>query len=116
MDATFHAFLKQRAGSHANVCKSLGARGIGLMESRLEFLAPANDGECLIYRVEGLVWENRSLILMYSASVADRPILKELERRGVFIMDGARMKAADVSGLREAVERSAFGAPHKLRA
>ncbi len=104
MDATLHAFLNQRSGGHASVCAALGARGLGLMESRLTFLAPAGDGDRLTYRIERIAWEAHSFTLTYAASAGGRPLLEGLERRGVFVMDGARMKAADTSRLRDAVE------------
>jgi len=104
MDATFHAFLHIRAGGHASLCKSLGARGIGLMESRLMFRSPANEGERLLYEIDNISWEPRSLTLTYSASAEGRHVLEGMERRGVFVMDGARMKAADLCSLKDSLQ------------
>lgn len=104
MDATFHAFLNARAGGHAVVCAALNARGLGLMEARLSFRAPAGQGDPIEYRIEGIEWANRSFDVAYAAWSGDRMILEGLERRGVFVDRDDRMAAAEVAPLRELLD------------
>lgn len=101
MDACFHAFLHARAGGHVAICRDLGARGLGLMESGLSFRSPATEGAALRYEIDRIDWSGRSFEVHYRAFEGERLILEGSERRGVFIDKDGRMSAGDVTPLRE---------------
>lgn len=101
MDAVFHVFLKARAGGHAQLCQTLGAKGIGLMETSMSFASPATDGDRLTWSLDYITWHDRSFELTYRVETAARKVLEGRERRGVFTVIDGRMRAADVSPLRE---------------
>lgn len=103
MDATFHRLLSERAGGHAQLCRQLEAKGIGLMEARLSFRSPATEGQHLDYRITQIEWGGRSLVVSYEADVAGRRVLDGMERRGVFVMSDGHMSAANVEGLKQAL-------------
>lgn len=101
MDAVFHGFLKARAGGHAQLCQTLGAKGIGLMETSMSFASPATDGDRLTWSLDHITWHDRSFELTYRVETVARKVLEGRERRGVFTVADGRMRAADVNPLRE---------------
>ena len=100
MDAVFHGFLKARAGGHAQLCQTLGAKGIGLMETSMSFASPATDGDRLTWSLDDITWQDRSFALTYRVETAGRKVLEGQERRGLFVMTDGRMRAAGVKALR----------------
>lgn len=105
MDATFHGWLQAVAGGHGALCRQLGARGLGLMDARLSFRAPATEGQRLLYRIEGIDWSARSFAVRYSATEGARLVLEGTEVRGVFADRDGRMTAAEVAPLRALLEK-----------
>ncbi len=101
MDATFHAFLHANAGGHSAICQQLGARGLGLMDTKLSFRSPASEGSVLRYAIQAINWASRSLDVIYTAHQGERLVLEGNERRGVFIVSGGKMKAGGTAPLRE---------------
>ncbi|WP_372604111.1 acyl-CoA thioesterase [Actibacterium sp.] len=101
MDATFHAFLHDRVGGHAKLCRDLGARGLGLMEAKLSFRLPATEGRALEFAIEAIEWSGRSFTVNYRAVQGARVILEGYERRGVFVEKDGRLAAGDVAPVQE---------------
>jgi len=101
MDATYHAFLHAKVGGHVKVCKSLGARGTGLMETKLSFRSPATEGMTIRYAIEEIDWSGRSFQVRYAARAGDRLLLDGYETRGIFIERDGRLTAGDTAPLRD---------------
>jgi 4-hydroxybenzoyl-CoA thioesterase len=100
MDAVFHGFLKTRARGHAQLCQTLGAKGLGLMETSMSFASPTTDGDRLTWSLDHITWQDRSFELSYRVETAARKVLEGRERRGVFVMTDGRMRTADANPLR----------------
>ncbi|CUH82275.1 acyl-CoA thioesterase [Tropicibacter naphthalenivorans] len=100
MDGTFHEYLRAVSSGHSGVCAQLGARGLGLMESKLAFRSPAVDGTVLRYAIEGITWANKSFDITYTAHDGDRLVLEGMERRGIFIEKDGRLRAGETAPLR----------------
>jgi len=99
IDATFHGFLRARSPGHATLCRELGGRGIGLMESGLKFRAPAGEGDRLAISLDAIDWAARSFRVRYIARVGERLILDGFETRGLFVDSDERLRAAPVAPL-----------------
>lgn len=102
MDMTFHA-LMARHGGHAELCRSLGSRGIGLMEATLAFRSPGYEGQTIRYGIERIEWSGRAFDIHYRATEGARLVLEGRERRGVFVARDGRLAAGDVAPLRAAL-------------
>lgn len=100
MDATFHAYLRARAGGHGSLCRELGAQGLGLMEATIGFRSPATDGDRLVFTITGITWSARTFALTYAAHIGDRLVLEGREVRGMFVRTDGRITAADVAPLK----------------
>jgi 4-hydroxybenzoyl-CoA thioesterase len=103
MDGTFHAFLTERAGGHATLCRALGARGLGLMDTQLAFRSPATEGMSLRYEITAIDWSSRSYRVGYRATAGDRVVLDGHELRGVFVERDGRLAAGGTEALRTAL-------------
>ncbi len=103
-DRCFHTYLLHHHAGHAAVCQKLGARGIGLMKVDASFRSPALDGDVLILEMVVADWHERSVRLNYTGRVDGRVVVQGEELRGVFVPDGARIKAAPVAALRAMIE------------
>lgn len=103
-DRCFHTFLLKRAGGHKALCEQLGARGIGLMDATARFVSPALDGDLLQIEMRLDKWEQKRLSIAYTGHVGDRVVVKGQELRGLFLPDGDRLKAGDMTPLRAALE------------
>ena len=104
MDATFHKLPQQQAGGHARLCERFAAMGIGVMEISLKFRSPATERQRILYRIMEIDWGNRSFAIRYEADVDGRLVLEGTETRGIFVIKSGRMAAAEVEGLRQALE------------
>lgn len=100
-DACFHAWLRTVAGGHAHLCRSLSARGIGLMTANARFLAPVEEGVRLRISLDHVDWQDRAVQLEYRASVDGQPVLEGFEVRGVFVERDGKMRAAATRSLRD---------------
>lgn len=101
LDATFHAWLRAGFGGHGALCKELGAVGLGVMKSEIDFRSPATDGGILRLSLTGIDWEPKVFRLQYQAHVGERLVLTGAETRGMFVRTDNRMKAGDMAPLRE---------------
>ena len=59
----------------------------------------------MAYRITRIDWGNRNLPVRFEADVDGRRVLEGSEQRGLFVMSGEHMTAADVAQLRHVVER-----------
>lgn len=101
MDATFHGYLRNAGPGHAALCRDLGARGVGLMETGMRYRAPATDGDLLEITLDSIDWAEKSLRAGFTARVGERLIFEGFETRGLFVADaGGRLRAAPVAPLR----------------
>jgi len=100
MDRTFHAFIAERAGGHASLCRELGARGLGVMSTDIRFHSPAREGDLLDVAIAALEWAPRSFAIAYSARIGDQLVLESTETRGVFVETGGKLRAGEAAALR----------------
>ncbi|OBZ97557.1 hypothetical protein ADU59_00655 (plasmid) [Pararhizobium polonicum] len=100
MDTTFHHFLRG-AGGHAQIARSLGSKGLGVLTSELTFRAPAKDGDLLNFALTGIEWGERSFLLQYSGRSGAVLCCEGSERRAVFVTRDDRMGATATGPLRE---------------
>jgi len=105
-DRAFHALLHERLGGHAALCRSLGARGFGLMDVRMRFRSPAEEGDHLRIAIAGIDWKRRSFDIAYEARCGERLVFTAAETRGVFVMREGRMRAGEVAGLKARLEEA----------
>lgn len=103
MDAVFHGFLHVKAGGHANLCRTLGARGLGLMEAGISFRSPAIDGDTLRYAIQSIDWSMRSFRVSYRVTIENQLVLESHEKRGLFVENDERLSAAEVQPLRDKI-------------
>ncbi len=104
MDATFHRLLQERAGGHARLCRDLDAVGIGLMDVGMNFRMPVREGQRIQLRLTGIDWGSRSLTLRYEAETDGRTVFEGHEKRGIFVMQGGRLTAAEVEPLKVMIQ------------
>tara|TARA_R110002110_G_scaffold211304_1_gene423982 strand:+ start:3456 stop:3770 length:315 start_codon:yes stop_codon:yes gene_type:complete len=104
MDATFHAFLHDKAEGHTKIATTLNARGLGLMDASLNFRSPLSEGSRIEYLIEQIDWSDRYFDVSYRGVCGDRLILEGRERRGLFVEIGGQLKAGKVAPLREILE------------
>ena len=104
-DATFHGWLRAAGHPHEMLCAELGAAGIGLMDTGAGFRSPVRDGDRLRITARVEEWATRFVCVRYDAFVGDRLVVEGFEKRGLFIADGSRLKAGDVSVLRPVLEK-----------
>ena len=100
-DATFQAFLKTRNLDQRILKEKLGTIGTGLMDAGASFRSPASFGDVLTIRVCGIDWTDRTFRVAYEGRIGERLVVEGFELRGVFIMDGDRLKAAPVAPLKD---------------
>ena len=106
MDATFHKLLHAKTGeTHDALCrrlgaKGIGAKGIGLVHAELDFRAPAGNGMTLSCTVTAMTWRDKTVELHYRLACADVLIAEGKEIRALFVMEGARMRAAPLAELK----------------
>jgi acyl-CoA thioesterase FadM len=101
IDRCFHAFMRERLGGHAGLCRDLGAQGLGLMEARMAFRSPAREGDKLVLEIAAIDWAAKSFTLTYRAHVGPRLVFEASETRGVFLRrENGRLGAGEVAGLK----------------
>lgn len=102
-DQCFHNFLRQRAGSHADLCKRLDAQGLGLMDAKAKFLSPATDGDVMTLELRFVEWGEKSFTLDYHGRIGDRTVVRGTELRGMFVQRDGRMRAGEMAPLQAAL-------------
>ena len=103
MDAAFHNGLRP-FGGHVEVCKQLGAIGLGLMNATASFRAPMRDGDLVELRPVISAWGTRSVTVDYEGFVGDVRTFNGAEVRGIFRPAGGRIEAGDIGELRQIFE------------
>ena len=103
-DATFHGWLRAAGHPHEALCERLGARGIGLMDTGAGFRSPVRDGDHLAIVAEVAEWAPRFIRIDYKVMAGERLAVEGFEKRGLFMPDGDRLRAGDVSVLRPVLE------------
>ncbi|MEM8729275.1 MAG: acyl-CoA thioesterase [Pseudomonadota bacterium] len=104
LDATFHGFLADKAGGHGTLCKTLGAKGIGLVSAQSDFHVPVTDGDDLSIALSEIDWDRRRFTLRYEGQVRERTVFKGCETRALFVIEDGRIRAGDLSDLRNILE------------
>jgi acyl-CoA thioesterase FadM len=99
-DRCFHSFLLTRAGGHRNLCKRLGAVGIGLMDVSARFTSPAFDGDLMSLRMTIGDWGAKTLNLKYEGIISDRTVVLGSELRGMFLMQDGKLRGGEMALLR----------------
>lgn len=102
-DRTFHDWLRH-IGSHAELCRKLGAVGIGVMETSARFRRPMRDGDVLSLTLSIEKWNRKCLQLAYEGRVGDLVAVTGTEVRGLFKRCDNGMVAAELDALREIVD------------
>ncbi|GAB4272897.1 MAG: hypothetical protein Kow0013_26590 [Pararhodobacter sp.] len=102
VDTTCHDWMRGHGG-HAALCESLGATGIGLMESGAKFRSPLRDGDRLTVDIVALDWGSKSLTLRYLGRVGERLAFEATETRGLFKPGPNGLYAGDMAELRALV-------------
>jgi len=104
MDATFHNHLRA-FGGHSDICKSLGAMGLGLVDAAAQFRRPMHDGDRLELRLDMTGWTPRSVALSYQGTVDGKVTFTGHEVRCLFARTDAGIAATDISALRTLLEQ-----------
>jgi len=99
MDAAFHDFLRTRGGGHDQICRDLGAIGIGLAKVSASFHAPMRDGDVLDLHVSVGTPGQTSVELTYNGFVGERLAFKGNETRALFINTERGISAGDIGPL-----------------
>ncbi|MGV6888182.1 acyl-CoA thioesterase [Rhodophyticola sp. SM2404] len=102
MDAAFHSWLRP-FGGHAELCRTFGALGIGLVEAQANFKSPMRDGDLLSLTLEVAAWQPRILDLSYRGTVGQTLCFTGSERRALFIRSEGSMRVGDMGALRKAL-------------
>lgn len=103
-DRCFHTFLLTHHGGHAALCKSLDARGIGLMSVDADFRSPGLDGDVFTLELTGIDWAERALTASYRGRIGERTLIEGHETRGVFGTRDGRLTALPTAPLRAMIE------------
>lgn len=103
MDAAFHALLRDHGG-HARIARSLGALGLGVVDSSAHFHRPMLDGDRLELGVHLTEWSRRSFTLEYKGTVAEALVFAGKEVRCLFTRVNGGIVAGDITPLRELLE------------
>lgn len=103
MDATFHTLLRGYGG-HAQLCKTLDAVGLGLVDASAKFKHPMRDGDRLDLRAEIAEWSQRTITVAYEGRLDDTIAFVGREVRCLFKQSQTGIVAADLGQLRELME------------
>lgn len=106
-DRTFHDWLRE-FGGHADICKSLGALGIGLMGVDAKFRAPVYDGDMLEIALSVISFERKALHLVYEGKIGGSTVVLGKEVRGLFKKSPAGMIAGDMQELNAYLVKNGF--------
>ena len=106
-DRTFHDWLRQHGG-HADICKSLDAMGLGLMDAGAKFRAPCGDGDTLEINLSVEAWDRKALRLTYEGRIAGRTTVMGHEVRGLFKASPTGIMAGDMRDLRAYLESHGY--------
>ena len=99
-DGTFHGWLRASGHPHEELCRKLGASGFGLMDVGAGFRGPVRDGDHLVISARIEEWATRFVRIRYEGHVQGKLVVEGFEKRGVFLTDGGKLKAGDVSVLK----------------
>jgi 4-hydroxybenzoyl-CoA thioesterase len=99
-DRAFHDWLRG-FGGHGEICKSLGAIGIGLMEAKAQFRNPMRDGDVLRITLFIEEWGRKTLRLGYEITIDDKIAVVGGEVRGLFKPAGDVIVAGEIEALRK---------------
>ncbi len=113
MDSAFHDLLRVSGLNHRELMRSLGARGVPLVESNARFLAPASYDELLKVKAEIAHWGTKSFRMAYKGFRDDVAIFEGQEARvwAVDSPDGAMGTAPIPVAFKEALAAHAGRAP-----
>ena len=106
VDRAFHALLRETVGGHADVCRELGAQGLGLMNVEIAFKSPALEGDLMQLRIKEIIWTRKSYAVRYQARIGQRLVFEAAETRGIFIRRDGKMVAGDVAPLKHLFEQA----------
>lgn len=101
LDRTFHLFLRETAGGHAEVCEALGLKGVGLTEADCLFRSPLTDGDQLAVVIQWIDWGERGFRVNYQGLVDGRTAFNAHEGRALFVEREGRMRAGDAALLEQ---------------
>lgn len=108
MDACFHSFLRG-FGGHADICATLGAVGVGLVDSGAQFRSPMRDGDALQVHLDITDWGRKTLTARYEGRIGDRLAFAGQEVRALFTPGQAGLVAGDMTALRSLLDARAHG-------
>ncbi|MEM1381844.1 MAG: acyl-CoA thioesterase [Pseudomonadota bacterium] len=103
MDAAFHNLLRN-FGGHAELCRTLGAIGLGLIDVSARFRHPMRDGDQLLLTIEVADWSTRAFSLGYIGTVDGTLAFEGREVRALFVQSDDGLRAADVAPLKSRLE------------
>jgi 4-hydroxybenzoyl-CoA thioesterase len=104
MDRTFHAYLRQEAGGHAEICKALNLKGVGLVSAHCSFRSPLMEGNELIVSMAAIEWSDRFFKVSYSGQVGERVVFAATEERALFLFQDDRLRAGNPTLLKQHLE------------
>lgn len=104
-DFAFHDWLRQ-FGGHAELCRTLDAIGIGLVEVGAAFLLPVHAGDLLRIEMTISRWARRTIRIEYEGSVAGTAVLTGHEVRAIFLETGNGIVAGATEPLHRLVSAS----------
>ena len=109
-DATYHAWLRSRGLTHANLAEAIGTIGTGLIDAGASSRSPATNGDRLSVRLTVTEWREKTFHLSYRGQIGDRLVLEGHEVRGVFMREAdGRLRAGLVAPLRQLLESRTAG-------
>ena len=111
LDRTFHMYLRLNGGGHAEICRALDLKGIGLVSAHCDFRAPVREGDTLNVSIQSIEWSERGFVVSYSGQVSDRTAFNGTEKRALFVLRDGRMRAGDPAALRRHLD--AYPTPHE---
>ena len=98
MDASFHDLLRS-FGGHGQICRDLGAMGVGLTSASASFRSPLRDGDVLDVRLSVSDSGEKSLDVSYEGVVDKRVAFQGNETRALFVKTDRGISTGDVRPL-----------------
>ena len=100
IDRTFHDWLRQW-GSHDAVAKRFDGLALGLIDCGAQFHHVVRDGDILEVEMQLSDWGRKTFKVEYQAFVRGTLCLTAFEVRGLFQVIKNKMRAADISSLKD---------------
>lgn len=103
LDRSFHDWLRS-FGGHGQMCETLGAIGVGLIDARAQFKRPMVDGDHVSITLVATEWGRKTVTLDYRGTVGENVMFTAQEVRGLFKRGNDGIFATEIAALRELVE------------